>query len=72
MAILKKRQIKEMHKADLQKRLAELRLELAKERGQIAIGGAASNPGKIRELRRAIARILTQLKKKEVVKTGSL
>ena len=61
-----------MSKLELQKRLAELRLELAKERGQVAIGGATSNPGKLREIRKTIARILTQLKKKEVVKTGSM
>jgi ribosomal protein L29 len=47
-------------------------LDLAKERGQIVIGGAISNPGKLREVRKTIARILTELKKKEVVKTGSM
>lgn len=61
-----------MQKSELQKRLSELRLDLAKERGQIVIGGAISNPGKLREVRKTIARILTELKKKEVVKTGSM
>ena len=64
--------MKEMQKTELQKRLSELRLEFAKDKGQIAIGGAISNPGKLRELRRTIARILTELKRREVVKTGSL
>ena len=61
-----------MNKSELQKRLSELRLELAKDKGQIAIGGAISNPGRLREMRRTIARILTELKKREVVKTGSM
>ncbi|MEM5872268.1 MAG: 50S ribosomal protein L29 [Candidatus Aenigmatarchaeota archaeon] len=51
-----------MTKTDLINRLNELRLELAKEKGQIAIGGSPSNPGKIKEIKRTIARILTELK----------
>lgn len=66
MAILKKRQMKELNKSDLTGRLKELRLELAKERSQIAVGGTSSNPGRVSEIRRTIAKILTQLNKKEV------
>jgi large subunit ribosomal protein L29 len=51
-----------MSRPDLINRLNELRLELAKERGQIAIGGTPSNPGRIKEIKRTIARILTELK----------
>jgi len=53
-----------MSRIDLINRLNELRLELAKERGQIAVGGSSSNPGKIKEIKRTIARILTELKAK--------
>ncbi|MEM5778520.1 MAG: 50S ribosomal protein L29 [Candidatus Aenigmatarchaeota archaeon] len=53
-----------MTKTDLINRLNELRLELAKERGQIAVGGSSSNPGKIKEIKKTIARILTELKTK--------
>ena len=72
MAIIKRKQFKEITKDDLQKRLSELRLELAKERAQIAIGGSPKNSGKLRETRKTIARILTQINKRkmEVVKTG--
>lgn len=62
MAIIKKKQLKQMSRPDLINRLNELRLELAKERGQIAIGGTPSNPGRIKEIKRTIARILTELK----------
>lgn len=65
MAIIKKKQLSQMNDADLTSRLGELRLELAKERGQIAIGGTPSNPGRIREIRKTIAKILTRLNKKE-------
>jgi large subunit ribosomal protein L29 len=50
---------------DLINRLNELRLELAKERGQIAVGGSPSNPGKIKEIKKTIARILTEINKLE-------
>ncbi len=41
------------------KKLSELRDELMHERGVAAMGGAPPNPGKIRALRKNIARILT-------------
>ena len=41
------------------KKLLELRDELMHERGVAAMGGAPPNPGKIRALRKNIARILT-------------
>lgn len=62
LAIIKKKQLKQMSRPDLINRLNELRLELAKERGQIAIGGTPSNPGRIKEIKRTIARILTEIK----------
>jgi large subunit ribosomal protein L29 len=61
MAIIKKKQLKQMNNADLKNRLGELRLELAKEKGQIAIGGTPTNTGRVREVRRTIAKILTQI-----------
>lgn len=44
---------------DRKSRLAELRRELMQERGVQAMGGSTPSPGKIRTLRREIARILT-------------
>ena len=72
MAIIRKKQFKEMSRADAKKRLIELRLDLAKDRSQIAVGGSPPNPGKTREKRRTIARLLTfmKIKKKEVGKTA--
>jgi len=53
-----------MSRPDLINRLNELRLELAKERGQVAIGGTPSNPGRIKEIKKTIARILIEIKLK--------
>lgn len=67
MAILKSKQIHEMSDDELKKRLNDLNLELAKEKGQVAIGGTASR--RIKEIKRTIARILTELnnRRKEVL-----
>ena len=62
--------IKELRKLsdeDLQKRLNELKLELLKERGNIEMGGNIKNPGRIKVIRRDIARILTLNKEKKKV-----
>jgi large subunit ribosomal protein L29 len=62
MAILRSREIRKLEKPEAEKKLKELRLELAKERANIAIGAAASSPGKVRELRKTIARLETARK----------
>ncbi|TRZ55292.1 50S ribosomal protein L29 [archaeon] len=66
MAVLKKKQIREMEANERDRKIGELRLELMKEKGHIAVSGAVANPGKIRETRKTIARLLTQknMKKK--------
>ena len=50
---------------DLDKRVSELRLEIAKEKANIAIGAPVSSPGKMRDMKRAIARALTVKGEKE-------
>ena len=59
MAILRAKEIREMSDDQVEKQLKDLRNELLKERAITATGGAPENPGRIRELRRTIARILT-------------
>ena len=59
MAVLRTKDVKKLGEKDMDKKLNELRLELTKERANIAIGASATSPGRIREIRRAIARILT-------------
>jgi large subunit ribosomal protein L29 len=64
MAILRAKEIRNMKDADLEKQLKDLRNDLLKQRAITATGGAPESPGRIRELRRTIARILTIQKEK--------
>ena len=61
-----------MKSEDLDKKLSELRLELSKELGNVKMGRAVKNPGKIKQMRKSIAQILTVKKgmKKEKKKRG--
>jgi large subunit ribosomal protein L29 len=53
-----------MSDADIVNRKNELKLELSKDEGQIAIGGSPSNPGRVREVKKTIAKILTEIKRR--------
>ena len=60
-----------MGENELSQKAIELKQELAKERATVASGTRSEKPGKIRKLRREIARILTAMnanKKKEARK----
>jgi large subunit ribosomal protein L29 len=50
---------------ELDKRLSELKLEFLKEQGNVKMGRPIKNPGKIKQMRRTIARILTIKKERE-------
>ena len=52
-------EVRALSAADRTTRIAELKRELMQERGVQAMGGSTPSPGKIRTLRREIARILT-------------
>ncbi len=64
MAVLKTRDARKLGKEELDKKAQELRLEVAKEKANIAIGAPVSSPGKMRDMKRTIARILTIKKEK--------
>lgn len=53
-----------MDKESLQSHLEEMRKELMKVNTQIATGSAPENPGKAKQLKKTIARILTLLNQK--------
>jgi len=61
---MKPSEIREMSIEEIDKKLRELRLELAKERGVLTMGASLENPMVIRNLRRDIARLLTIKKEK--------
>ncbi len=51
--------MREMNAKEMEAKLSELKLELSRERATSEIGGMLKSPGKIREIRRTIARIHT-------------
>ena len=57
--VLKPREIRELTPEQRLKKLNELKSELMHERGVAAMGGSPPSPGKIRQLRMNIAKILT-------------
>jgi len=59
MPILRLKDIRAMSSEDRRKKLTELRTELVRLKTMIKAGGSVENPGRVRELRKAIARILT-------------
>jgi large subunit ribosomal protein L29 len=65
MAILKASEIREMSIQEMKEKIVELKKELMKENVNKAIGGAPSNPGRVKELKRTIARILTIMNEKK-------
>jgi large subunit ribosomal protein L29 len=68
----KAKELARMSKEELEDQVIELKQELAKEKATISSGTRSENPGKIRKIRRDIARCLTFLKQKEgVVNAGN-
>ena len=59
MPILRVKDIRAMSSEDRRKKLLELRTELTRLKTMVKAGGAVENPARIRELRKAVARILT-------------
>lgn len=59
MPFLRIKEIRDMTSDDSEKKLNELRTELLRLRTMIKAGGTIEHPSRIRELRKAIARILT-------------
>lgn len=59
MPIIRLKEIRRMPDSKLEKKLTELRTELMRLRTMVKAGGSIENPARIRELRKAVARILT-------------
>jgi large subunit ribosomal protein L29 len=59
MTIIQPRELRDMTSAEREDELEELQTELLNAKAVQAAGGAPDNPGRIKELRRAIARIKT-------------
>ena len=62
---MKNNKLKEMTSPDLEKELSELKSELFKLRFSLATNGL-DNPLKVKEVRRDIARVKTELRQREL------
>ena len=65
MAIFRAKEIAQFSDAELIENEQKLQNELIKQYGKVSAGGAPENPGKIREVRRTIARIKTEQTKRQ-------
>ena len=59
MAILRSEEVRKMNSDERQDELDKLVMELIRERAVTSAGGAPESPGKIKEIRRTIARLKT-------------
>ncbi|MDK2892410.1 50S ribosomal protein L29 [Methanohalophilus sp.] len=67
MAILKTKEVRNMSPNERMDEVEKLRTELIRENALASAGGAPDNPGRIRELKKTIARIKTiQKEMKEI------
>ena len=62
---MKSKDIHALPASELKEKLAELGKELMKLSSQVATGTTPKSPGRIRAVKRTVARILTELKQKE-------
>lgn len=63
---IKNKEIRNMNKPELNLKIDELKKELIKLNAQRAIGTVSKNPLQIRQIKKTIARLVTELNKKEV------
>ena len=56
---MKTKELKLMNDVDLESKTSELKKELMKINSQIAIGTVPKSPGKVKEIKKTIAKILT-------------
>jgi len=61
---MKAKELRSMNEAELESKSAELKKELMKSNSQVAIGTVPKNPGKIKEMKKTIAKIITIRKEK--------
>ena len=59
MPIVRVNEVREMSSEERQKKLIELKTELSKIRTLIKAGGSVENPGRVKALKKAIAKIET-------------
>jgi len=59
MAILRKKEIWKMSSKERDRKLQDLKSEMLNLRAKVAMGGTIESPGRLRELRKTVAKIHT-------------
>ncbi len=67
MAILRAKDVRQLSDVELQEQMGKIRLELIQHNGKVSAGGATENPGRIKEIRRTIARMMTEINRRRTV-----
>ena len=67
MAIFRAKDVRQLSEVEIQEQIGKLRMELVQHYGKVSAGGATENSGHIRELRRTIARMLTEQNRRRTV-----
>ena len=60
MAILRAQDVRQLSDVELVEQMEKLRMELVQHYGKVSAGGATENPGHIGEIRRTVARLMTE------------
>ncbi|MDI9633833.1 MAG: 50S ribosomal protein L29 [Methanolinea sp.] len=60
MAIFRAKEVRQLSDVELSEQMEKLKVELIQHYGKVSAGGSTENPGRIRELRRTIARMKTE------------
>ena len=66
MAILRSSEIRGMDDSEMDEHLSQIRKNLMKIRGVLASGGIPEDVSKTREMKRTVARLLTEKRHREV------
>jgi len=66
MTVLRIDDIKELPAEELAKKAKAIQQEILTENAKVAAGGLPDNPGKLKELRKAVARIMTTAREKNI------
>jgi large subunit ribosomal protein L29 len=67
MAILRAKDVRELSDVELQEQMDKIKLELIQHYGKVSAGGSTENPGRIKELRRTVARMMTEQNRRRTV-----
>jgi large subunit ribosomal protein L29 len=67
MAILRAKDVQQLSDVELQEQMVKIRMELIQHNGKVSAGGATENPGRIKELRKTVARMMTETNRRRTV-----